>query len=101
MGQDKIVVFVDKDLQDIMPGFLKNRQKDLVELQTHLKNNDSKSIQVIGHKLSGNAGGYGLDKLGEYGAALETAAIKNDVTTMTKNIQLITDYITRLEVRFK
>lgn len=101
MGQEKIVVYVDKDLQDIMPGFLANRQKDLKELATHLQNKDVKSIQVIGHKLAGNAGGYGLDQLGEFGAALEAAAIKNDQAGIAKNIQLITDYVTRLDVRFK
>jgi HPt (histidine-containing phosphotransfer) domain-containing protein len=101
MGAAKIVVVVDKDLKDIMPGFLNNRKKDVVELAKFLSSKDFKSIQVIGHKMAGNAGGYGIDQLGEYGSKLEAAAMASDTAAMKKYIDLITDYVARLEVEFK
>ena len=43
MSEDKIVVHVDIDLEDLIPGFLENRQKDVQSLENALKENDFKS----------------------------------------------------------
>jgi len=97
---NKIVVNIDKDLKEIMPGFLKNRNQDLADLVGHINNNDLKNIEVIGHKLAGNAGGYGLQNLGDIGSALEEAAQKHDVESIKKLIAKYNDFINRLEINY-
>ena len=101
MSNDEIVVSVDKDLEEIMPGFLQNRQKDLFELDEALGKNDIESIKVIGHKLAGNAGGYGLPDLGKLGAQLEEACIQQDVDTIKNLIQSIKEYLEKLEIVYE
>ncbi len=101
MALEKIVVIVAKELEEIMPGFLQNRKKDIVELAKHIIAKDFKSMQVIGHNLSGNAGGYGLERLGEFGSNLEKASISSDSAKAKVCVDQITDYVTRLEIKFK
>ena len=101
MSDDKIVVSVDKDLEEIMPGFLDNRRKDIVELDASFSKNDIESIKVIGHKLAGNAGGYGLPDLGNLGAQLEEACIQHDTTTIESLITQIKGYLEKLEIVYE
>ena len=39
-GRDKVIVYVDPDLEDIVPGFLENRRKDADTLEAALQRND-------------------------------------------------------------
>ena len=40
MSGEKIVVHIDIDLEDLIPGFLDNRQKDIQKLESALQGND-------------------------------------------------------------
>ena len=52
-------------------------------------------------KLKGNAGGYGLDELGDIGARIEEAAKKNGTDEIQTCVGEIRDYLSRLEYEFK
>ena len=73
-----ITVHIDPDLEDIVPGFLENRRRDVQTLETALHQNDLKTIHVIGHRMKGDGGGYGFDAISMLGAALEQAATRED-----------------------
>jgi len=59
MSEEKIVVHVDIDLEDLIPGFLDNRQKDIRNLESALQENDFETLRSIGHNLKGVGGGCG------------------------------------------
>lgn len=98
---NKTKKIIDSDLKDIMPSFLQNRAKDLVNISQALGSKDFKTIQVIGHKLAGNAGSYGLADLGEIGAKIEMAAIKNDSEDLKRLYSEYKSYMDNLEIEFK
>ncbi|GAB4012265.1 MAG: hypothetical protein Fur0010_07970 [Bdellovibrio sp.] len=100
-AEKKVTKIIDADLKDIMPTFLENRQKDLNNIQQALQNKDFKSIQVIGHKLAGNAGSYGLADLGEIGAKIEMSAIKQDYDELNHLYQQFVEYMGSLEIIYK
>lgn len=83
------MIRIDKDLEEIMPMFLDNRRKDLIQLSEALSIKDFKIIETIAHKLAGNAGSYGLSHLSELGTKLEVAAMQQKEDDM---INLITEY---------
>lgn len=100
MGANQIVI-IDADLEEIVPGFLEKRRHEIPLLLESLQNKDFLSLKSMGHKLKGNAGGYGFDELSKLGADLEEAA-SNEQTLQCKSIiESINNYISNIEVQFK
>ena len=97
---DKIVIEIDKDLEDIMPMFLENRKKDITQIEEFLSSNDISNIQVIAHKLAGNAGSYGLSELGEIGANMEQACLNNDTDSIKDLYDKYKVYMSNLEIKY-
>ena len=65
---------IDPDLIDLFPSYLSKRFSELIEVEALLKVGNFKDIEVIGHKLCGNAGLFGLDELAKKAFLLEQAA---------------------------
>jgi len=98
MGKEKIVVHVDIDLKDLIPGFLANREKDLQKLVHALQKNDLVTLRSIGHNLKGVGGGYGFLDITDIGAALEDSAKSNNLEAANENINKLSHYLSHLEV---
>jgi HPt (histidine-containing phosphotransfer) domain-containing protein len=100
MSESRITVIVDPDLEELIPGFLGNRSKDLEALRAAISKSDFKSVQSVGHGLKGVGGGYGFDRLSELGAEIETAVKSNALDTLPGLIDELADYLDRVEVKF-
>jgi len=98
---DKIIVKIDSDLEEIIPMFIDNRHKDLKELDECLSSNDLSSIEVIAHKLAGNAGSYGFMDLSKIGANLEMACKEKNQEKIEKFISEYKNFMAKLEVVFE
>lgn len=101
MSEDKIIVHIDIDLEDLIPGFLKNRQKDLEILEEVLQENDFESLRSIGHNLKGVGGGYGFLEITEIGTALEESAKAANLEVASENIKKLSYYLSHLEVIYE
>ncbi len=101
MSEDKIIVHIDIDLEDLVPGFLENRQKDLEILEKVLQENDFESLRSIGHNLKGVGGGYGFLEITEIGAALEESAKAANLEVASENIKKLSYYLSHLEVIYE
>ena len=101
MGDDKIIVTVDSDLEDLIPGFLENRSKELNSLQEARDNSNYQTIQSIGHSMKGVGGGYGFDGISDLGKDLESAAKIEDLDGISALIEKYADYLERIEVKYE
>jgi HPt (histidine-containing phosphotransfer) domain-containing protein len=72
--EDHVIVEVDKELEDVFPRYLRNREDDMMKIQTALEKKDFELLRQIGHKLAGNAAGYGLLGLVEMARDMERSA---------------------------
>jgi HPt (histidine-containing phosphotransfer) domain-containing protein len=72
------VVKVDPIVAPLVPGYLKNREKDLQRLQEALAAKDFPTLRKLGHNMRGSAGAYGLPPLSEIAGRIEDAAQKQD-----------------------
>ncbi len=95
---EKIQVHVDPDLQDLIPGYLKNRGNDLKRYQQLLDEGDFDKIFHLGHSMKGSGGGYGFNDLTSIGRAIEKAAKNRDKESVRKSIIDLTDFLEKLEV---
>ena len=101
MSDEKIVVQVDPDLEDLIPGFLSNRASDLAALREALAGENFQSIQSIGHSLKGVGGGYGFTGMSEIGAAIEAAAKQQGLEELKGLIENYGEYLDAVEVKFE
>ena len=96
-----MVVTVDAELKDIFPKYLENREADLVELDKELASNNFEGLRHIGHKIAGNAAGYGLEDLSQFSRQLESAAKEGDLGTCEKAVASMKTYLSELELVFE
>lgn len=97
-GKDRILVRTDVLFKDLVPRFLNNRRKDVIAIHKALKTGNFEAIQILGHKMKGDGGGYGFDAISEIGAALEQAARNHDSETIRRYAEELSDYVERVEV---
>ncbi len=101
MSDNKIVVMVDIDLEELIPGFLENRAKDVTILREAGAAQDLAKLQSVGHSLKGVGGGYGFDVLSEIGADIEIAAKEKNLDVMEELINRLADYLERVDVAYE
>ena len=94
----KIRVRIDSELQDLIPGYLENRGKDLLVYQQALEKDNFDAIAVLGHSMKGSGGGYGFNDLSSIGRAIEKAAKNRDKESVRQSIIDLTDFLKKLEV---
>ena len=96
MKKEKIIAHVDPDLRDLIPGYLKNRQKDITTIKKALKAADFAKIRVLGHSMKGSGGGYGFMPISKIGAAVEIAAKNKDPDSIKNHLAELSDFLKRV-----
>lgn len=99
--KERVRVVLDRDLADLIPEYLENRNKDIEKFQSALKSKDFQTINILGHRLAGNAGGYGFHELGLIGKELESFAKIGDEKSLGHCIKKIEDYLKNLEITYE
>jgi HPt (histidine-containing phosphotransfer) domain-containing protein len=95
---EKIVIKVDPEIADLIPGFLQNRQKDIENIMSYLKEGNFEQIERLGHSMKGSGAGYGFDGISEIGKSIEIAGKGKDVEGIKKGIEDLKDYLDRIEI---
>lgn len=98
---EKIIVHVDRDLEDLIPGFLSNRRNDVASMTAALGKGDYDTIRVLGHTMKGDGGGYGFDGISDIGGALEQAARSRNGEEIRKWVGELSSYLERVEVIYE
>lgn len=99
--EEKIIVHVDPDIADLIPGFLENRHKDIKTMGEAVTKGDFEAIRILGHSMKGAGGSYGFDTITDIGKSLEQAAIAKDSGVIKKSVQELSAYLDRIEVVYK
>jgi len=98
---DKIIVRVDPDLEDLIPGFLENRHKEIQSVFEALARDDYAAIATIGHTMKGVGGGYGFDAITDIGRSVEQAAKDKNRAKIKASLNKLSDYLGRIEIVFE
>lgn len=98
---EKLIVVIDKDLADIVPGYLNNRQNDVVQIPQALAQENFHALQIIGHRMKGSGAGYGFDRISKIGLHLEEAAKARNVQKMESLANELDDYLDRIEIIYE
>ncbi len=97
-GRAEIVVTVDPDIGDLIPGFLARKRADAGNLIAALERGDHEAVRRVGHKLKGEGASFGFVPVTEFGAALERSAAARDLSGARQAALALKDYLERVRV---
>ena len=102
MGEaEKIVIRIDKDLEELVPEFLGNRRGDVAAIRGALARGDFETVRQLGHSMKGAGGGFGFDDITTIGAALEQAAKRRDGDAIREALEQLAGYLARVKVVYE
>ncbi len=97
----RIVVHVDTEIQEIVPGFLENRCEDIASMLQALDRRDYETIRILGHSMKGAGSGYGFDGITDLGQSIEYAAEKENDEDIRKLMIELSTYLYSLDVVYE
>ncbi len=95
---ERIMVKIDPDLAELIPGYLENRTRDILHILEALERADFGTIRTLGHGMKGSGGGYGFVPITEIGRAIETAAKEGNAGAVRAAVESLRSYLERIEV---
>ena len=99
---DKIhTVTVAKDLEDLIPTFMKNRVRELDTLRAALAGGDMEQLRQLGHRMKGVGNCYGFEKVSALGKLLEDGAKSGDRAVLQACIAEYADYLARVKIVYE
>ena len=98
---EPIVVTVAKDLEDLVPTFMKNRGKELETLRSALAGGDFEQLRQIGHRMKGVGNSYGFEKVSQLGKQIEDAAKASDRATIENTLGEYADYLASVQIVYE
>ena len=99
--ENGITVYIDPGLEEIIPGFLENRRRDVQALEAAMQQNNLAQIRMIGHRMKGDGGGYGFDAISMMGTVLEQAAAREDRDAIRRHTAELIDFLARVTVVYR
>jgi HPt (histidine-containing phosphotransfer) domain-containing protein len=99
--EEPIVVHIDPEIADLVPGFLENRRKDADTIGEALTHGDFETIQLLGHSMKGAGGSYGFDAITDIGKTLEQAALAKNAEGIKSAIKALSAYLDCVEVVYE
>ena len=101
MNQKTITVVVAKDLEDLIPTFMKNRTKELETLRVALGAGDMEQLRQLGHRMKGVGSSYGFEQVSAIGKRIEDGAKVKDLPALEALIMEYTDYLARVTIVYE
>lgn len=98
---EPIIVTVAKDLEDLVPTFMKNRGKELEMLRTALAGGDFEQVRQIGHRMKGVGSSYGFEKVSKFGQVIEDRAKAADGAALAASIDEYAGYLARVQIVYE
>jgi two-component system sensor histidine kinase/response regulator len=100
-SQEPIVVQLDQELSDLIPGFLARKREDASAILAAAEHGESEAIARLGHKMKGEGGSYGLDAITDIGRELEQAAQVADLDAARRLARFLMNFLDRLDIVYR
>ena len=101
MTAQPIVVTVAKDLEDLIPTFMKNRSTEVETLRAALAAGDLEQMRQLGHRMKGVGNSYGFEKVSTLGKQIEDGAKAGDRAGLEARVAEYIDYLARVQIIYE
>jgi HPt (histidine-containing phosphotransfer) domain-containing protein len=89
---------IEADLRDLVPNFLEHKRSDIGVIRVAIGQKDYQAVGQIGHKMKGEGGSFGFDAVTVMGAALEQAALRQDLASLNHTLEELAAYLDSIDV---
>jgi len=94
-------VIIAKDLADLIPVFIRNRQKEVETLRTALAAGDFEQLRQLGHRMRGVGNSYGFAMISEVGKQLEDGVMGGDKAALAACIGEYADFLDKVQIVYE
>jgi|ERR1043166_2882113 len=101
MGNESFYVKVARDLEDLIPTFMRNRKKEFDTLRVALAAQDFEQLRQLGHRMKGVGNSYGFERVSTIGRQIEDGARSGDRANLAARIAEYGDYLSRVQVVYE
>ena len=101
MAEINYTAVVAKDLEDLIPVFLKNRGKEVESLRAALGAGDYDQLKQLGHRMKGVGNSYGFAPISDFGKTIEDSAKTSDVAAIGACIDTYADYLAKVKIVYE
>ena len=101
MSADEYKVIVAKDLEDLIPVFMKNRHKELDALRVALAAADFEQLRQLGHRMKGVGNSYGFERVSTLGKSIEDGARSADRAMLQATISEYHDFLSKVQIAYE
>ena len=101
MDDNNYKVTVARDLEDLIPVFMKNRGKELDTLKVALAAADFEQLRQVGHRMKGVGTSYGFHRVSDFGKSIEDGARSGDRTSIDASIRAYGDFLARVQISYE
>lgn len=101
MAEINYTAVVAKDLEDLIPVFVKNRSKEVDSLRAALAAGDFEQLKQLGHRMKGVGNSYGFGPISDFGKTVEDAAKSADAGAVGNCIDAYADYLAKVKIVYE
>ena len=88
---------IPPEIEEIVPGYVAARKKELPEMLALLASSDFERIRVLGHNMKGSGNSYGFPELTRLGAEVERLARQSDRVALNEQLTELERYLKQIE----
>jgi len=101
MNENDCKVIVQKDLEDLIPVFMRNRHKELDALRVALAAADFEQLRQLGHRMKGVGNSYGFTHISTLGKYIEDGARSGDRASLQARISEYEEYLSKVQITYE
>ena len=101
MNENDCKVIVQKDLEDLIPVFMRNRHKELDALRVALAAADFEQLRQLGHRMKGGGNSYGFTHVSTLGKYIEDGARSGDRASLQARISEYEEYLSKVQITYE
>lgn len=94
-------VGVARDIAELIPGYMSNRQKELEALRGALATGDFKQLRHLGHRMQGVGTVYGFSNITSLGEEIANSAGRADSARLAALIGNYREYLAKVQVVYE
>ncbi|GIX41526.1 MAG: hypothetical protein KatS3mg129_1259 [Leptospiraceae bacterium] len=97
----KYKIEISKELEELIPLFRQETEKNLHLLRQAIENRDIETIKFISHKMKGASGSYGFEKISQWAKQIEEISkTTKSIEEIKKIFEELSEYYNNTEVIF-
>jgi HPt (histidine-containing phosphotransfer) domain-containing protein len=95
------VVFIERDLEDLIPEYLELRYKDIEQIRKLADERDLETIKRLSHNIKGSGGSFGFAKISEIGAKMEQFSKDQNIAEILNFTLILEDYLRKVKIVYR